>query len=170
MIRPLRRPGYQHRGERGFTLVEVLIATVLLSFALIVMFGFHSQAVRSNLHARKLSDCTYLAQTEMERLLALPWNDGYRHPDLVDSDTDNTSDADPWAWLEHPSSGAEPSAVNAAGNTDTDYGLPIYYVTWDIQDMDDDAIWTRLRVRCVYKDKTFNTWNGTTVSSYRFRD
>ena len=35
-------------GRRGFTLIESLIATGLLGFSLIVMFGFHSQAVRSN--------------------------------------------------------------------------------------------------------------------------
>ena len=50
------------RARSGFTLIEALIATALLGFSLIVMFGFHTQAVRSNLHARKMTDCTYLAQ------------------------------------------------------------------------------------------------------------
>lgn len=158
------------RARRGFTLVEVLIATALLGFSLIVMFGFHAQAVRSNLHARKLTDCTYLAQLEMERLLSLPWSESYRHPDLSDSDADNTSDADPWAFLEHPASGAQPSAVNAVNSTDEDYGIATYYVTWDVEDLDDSATWTRLRVRCVYEDKAFDRYQGTTISSYRFRD
>ena len=56
-------------GRQGFTLIESLIATGLLGFSLIVMFGFHSQAVRSNNHARKMTDCTYLAQLQMERLI-----------------------------------------------------------------------------------------------------
>ena len=62
------------RARSGFTLIEALIATALLGFSLIVMFGFHTQAVRSNLHARKMTDCTYLAQLQMERLIALHMN------------------------------------------------------------------------------------------------
>ena len=59
--------------RKGFTLVEVMVATALLGFSLIVMFGFHAQAVRSNLHARKITDCTYLAQSQLEELLSLEW-------------------------------------------------------------------------------------------------
>ena len=57
--------------RRGFTLIEVLIATSLLGFSLVVMFGFHTQAVRSNMHARKLTDCVYLAQGLLEELISL---------------------------------------------------------------------------------------------------
>jgi hypothetical protein len=46
----------------------------------------------------------------------------------------------------------------------------MYYVTWDVEDMDSDGTWLRLRVRCQYEDSAFNSWRGTTVSSYRFRD
>ncbi len=158
------------RSRRGFTLIEVLIATALLGFSLVVMFGFHSQAVRSNMHARKISDCTYLAQLQLERLLSLPWNDAYRHPDLEDNDADATADDDAWAWLEHPAGGAEPTAINALNGTDETYGVPVYYVTWDVEDLDDSGTWTRLRVRCTYKDQAFDVWKGTTISSYRFRD
>ena len=60
------------------------------------------------------------------------------------------------------------------------HGVPRYYVTWDTEMMDASSsssannsindTWMRLRVRCQYKDKTFNTWKGTTIASYRFRD
>jgi len=155
------------RARGGFTLVEALIATALLGFSLIVMFGFHSQAVRSNLHARKITDCTYLAQLQMERLIALPWTESSRPTALTDlgSDTSSTSS---WVDLPHPSGG--PTAVNAAHTTDSDDGEPTYNVSWDIEEMDSDATWLRLRVRCKYKDKAFNVWKGTTISSYRFRD
>ncbi len=70
----------EHRQARirrrgGFTLVEVLIATALLGFSLIVMFGFHAQAARSNQQARKITACTYLAQAQIEQLLALSWTE-----------------------------------------------------------------------------------------------
>lgn len=157
-------------GRAGFTLVEALIATALLGFSLIVMFGFHSQAVRSNRDARRMTACTYLAQSQLERLMSLPWNDSSRHTDLTDVMTDPTTSADQWAYLEHPSSGAQPAPVNAAEEYINTLGKPIFYVTWDVEDMDSDGTWMRVRVRCQYEDDAFNTWRGTTVSSYRFRD
>ncbi len=159
------------RRRQAFTLIEVLLATALLGFSLIVMFGFHAQAARSNLHARKITDCTYLAQAKMEELMALPWTEMNRPDELEDSvGEDPTTGADPWAWLEQPDDGGQPSGVNAAGNTDTTYGQANYYITWDIEDMDSDESWTRIRVRCVYEDHRFNTWRGTTISSYKYRD
>jgi prepilin-type N-terminal cleavage/methylation domain-containing protein len=158
------------RSRSGFTLIEVLIATALLGFSLIVMFGFHSQAVRSNRDARRMTACTYLAQSQMEQLLTLPWTVSTRHADLTDGMADTTSSSTPWAYLEHPNSAAQPSALNAANESTSALGKPIYYVTWDVEDMDTDGTWTRVRVRCQYEDSAFNSWRGTTVASYRFRD
>ena len=158
------------RGRSGFTLVEALIATALLGFSLIVMFGFHMQAVRSNMHARKMTACTYLAQSKMEQLVALPWTESSRHANLLDTMSDTTTAASPWAYLEHPAVGAAPTPVNAAGETTTDLGQPIYYITWDVEDMDTNGTWARVRVRCQYEDVDFNSWHGTTIASYRFRD
>ena len=165
-----RRPARVARfpvSRRGFTLIEALIATGLLGFSLIVMFGFHSQAVRSNLHARKMTDCTYLAQLQMERLVALPWTETSRPDELKNIGTDS-SDSDSWAYLPHPTGG--PSEVNASNESDSTNGEPTYFLSWDIHEMDDDVTWVRMRVRCQYKDVAFNQWKGTTISSYRFRD
>ncbi len=152
----------------GFTLVEALIATALLGFSLIVMFGFHSQAVRSNMHARKITDCTYLAQLQMERLISLPWDETSRPTALTDLGADSSS-SDSWADLPHPSGG--PTAVTAAASTTSaGFDEPSYHVTWDIEEMDSEPTWLRMRVRCKYQDKAFNVWKGTTISSYRFRD
>ena len=97
------RGAIRHRSQiRGFTLIEALIGIALVSFALIVMFGFHSQAVRSNKNARQMTACTYLAQTQLERLLALPWTADTRHPDLTDDLTDTTSLASEWAFWNTP--------------------------------------------------------------------
>lgn len=162
------------RSQSGFTLIEVLIAMALLGFSLLVMFGFHSQAVRSNMHARKMTDCTYLSQLKMERLLTLSWTDAVRPNDLQDNDSDATapgSNSTEWTWLEHPESSGEPDPVNSAFiDDDNTLGEPVYYITWDVEDMDANATWTRLKVRCQYRDEAFGRWLGTTISSYRFRD
>ena len=170
------RPSLLQRasGRRGFTLVEVLIATALLGFSLLVMFGFHSQAVRSNMHARKMTDCTYLAQLQIERLMSLRWTADSRPTDLANTDSDTTVDGtndDEWPWLAHPNSSSMPTPVNAANSAvDTTLGEPVYFLTWDVVDMDIDETWMRMRVRCQYRDEAFGRWLGTTISSYRFRD
>jgi len=158
---------HRSRMRSGFTLVEALIATALLGFSLVVMFGFHSQAVRSNRHARKMTDCTYLAQLQMERLIALPWSEESRPTELTDLGEDS-SDSDSWSYLPHPSGGPDP--VDAGNTTAGDIGKALYYVSWDIEEMDSEPTWVRLRVRCQYEDVAFNQWKGTTVASYRFRD
>jgi prepilin-type N-terminal cleavage/methylation domain-containing protein len=155
-------------GRAGFTMVEVLIASALLGFSLIVMFGFHSQALRANMNARRLTDCTYLAQTQMERLLAMDWASTSRPTELtnggsVDADAVGVNDE-----LEWPTGPVEVNAVNSTSGSPT---LPsLYTVTWDVEDMDANATWVRLRVRCTYEDSAFNTRHGTTISSFRYRD
>lgn len=157
----------------GFTLVEVLIATALLSFSLVVMFGFHTQAVRSNMHARKITDCTYLAQAEMERLLAYEWTAGGTRSSgpLADGSATATTAWDP---LYHPTlSGGLPTPVNALNETTAQsyVAAPSYYVTWETEAMDlVNDTWVRLRVRCTYFDAAFDTYRGTTISTYRYRD
>ncbi len=153
----------------GFTLVEVMVASAILGASLIVMFGFHSQAVRSNLNARRLTDCTYLAQTQMERLLAQDWEESNRPSDLSEGMRDDAwMGSESWEKLSWP----DPDAlvVNAAFDTDEALGPVLYSLSWDVEDMDDNATWARVRVRCTYDDAAFNTKHGTTISSFRFRD
>jgi len=130
-----------------------------------VMFGFHSQAVRSNMNARRLTDCTYLAQTQMERVLAMDWTTVNRPSDMAEGYIDDGS-MDMWSpltWeLGYP--------VNAAFEDSEDLGPLLYSLSWDVEDMDDDGTWTRVRVRCTYDDAAFDTKHGTTISSFRFRD
>jgi len=158
------------RRRRGFTLIEVLIATSLLGFSLVVMFGFHTQAVRSNMHARKLTDCVYLAQGQLEELLSLAWNKTSGRPDDL---KDGDGSTDTWGPLYHPSLGLLPHALNSNGKTTSPSGqaAPNYFLTWEVDSMDvSKDTWVRVRVRCTYKDNTFNRYRGTTVATYRYRD
>jgi prepilin-type N-terminal cleavage/methylation domain-containing protein len=156
---------------RGFTMIEVLIATALLAFSLAVMFGFHSQAVRSNRNARKVTDCTYLAQGKLEELMSLPWDSSTGRPTAL---TDGANTDTEWGDLYHSDNGpgSSPSAVNPLWETSPAAGnLPAtYYVTWDVETMNSASTWIRIRVRCSYEDKAFSSWNGTTLSAYRYQD
>jgi len=156
------------RARRGFTMVEVVIASALLGFSLIVMFGFHSQALRANMNARRLTDCTYLAQTQMERLLAADWTSSARPTYLSNAGTIDADGVAMYANLEWPET---PTPVNALySTTPTTLSPALYTVTWDVENMDSKRTWVRLRVRCTYEDATFGGAHGTTISSYRYRD
>lgn len=164
----MRSPRPLLGSERGFTMVEVVIASALLGFSLVVMFGFHSQALRANMNARRLTDCTYLAQTQMERLQSMDWTSAARPSDLTDAGTVDADTVDMFADLEWPGTGTEINALNDA--TPGALTPTLYTVTWDVEDMDTSATWVRVRVRCTYDDATFGTSQGTTISSYRYRD
>lgn len=159
------------RGRAGFTLVEVLIATALLGFSLVVMFGFHAQAVRSNAAARKITDCTYLAQGQLEELLAIEWDEtsGRSGTDLAAG----SSSGGDWDPLYHPNNGSSPTPVNALledqGSESDGAPSAIYYITWEMEEMTDND-WVKVYVRCAWEDPHFATWHGTTVSSFRYRD
>jgi Tfp pilus assembly protein PilV len=148
-------------------MVEVVIASALLGFSLIVMFGFHSQAVRANMNARRLTDCTYLAQTQMERLLAVDWTSTVTPADLQDAGSD-ASAAAMYEALELEETANEVSVLYST--TATSLSPTLYRVTWDVEEMDAEDTWVRLRVRCTYEDNVFGGSHGTTISSYRFRD
>jgi len=160
-----------HLTRQGFTLVEVLIATALLGFSLVVMFGYHAQSVRSNSAARKLTDCTYLAQGQMEELMSIEWDEsvGRTGTDLAAG----TAGASDWLPLFHPNSGANPTAVNALmeqdGSTSTGAPAATYFITWEMTEMT-DTDWLQVHVRCAWQDAHFANWHGTTVSSFRYRD
>ena len=123
------------------------------------------QAVRSNMNARRLTDCTYLAQTEIERLQAVDWTNTSQPTALTDGGLGDT-DYDLWSPLEN--GGTAP--VNAANTNDPTLGPVMYTVSWDVTSMDADNTWVRLRVRCTFEDPSLGFYHGTTVSSYRFRD
>ncbi len=151
----------------GFTMVEVMVASALVGFSLIVMFGFHNEAVRSNANARRMTDCTYLAQSQMERLLALEWRRGASISELTDRGGGDQG-AGLTAALELP---ASPVPVNNSNATADTFLQPAEYtVTWDVTSMDSDNTWLRLRVRCTYEDPAFSARHGTTISSFRYRD
>jgi type IV pilus assembly protein PilV len=69
------------KAEAGFTLIEVLIAMVILSFGLIAVANMQVVAIQINSAASKLTQATTIAQDKVEALLALP----FTHADLSDA-------------------------------------------------------------------------------------
>jgi prepilin-type N-terminal cleavage/methylation domain-containing protein len=69
------------RSQRGFTLIEVLVAMAILSFGLLTVAGMQVVAINVNKAAQRLDLATTLAQDKVEELMALP----YDHASLVDT-------------------------------------------------------------------------------------
>jgi type IV pilus modification protein PilV len=70
--------------ERGMSLVETLIALVVLSVGILAMARLFPSATRSQEQSKMTETAAYYAQERMERLSALSWSDtalsAGRHP------------------------------------------------------------------------------------------
>ena len=60
--------------QRGFSLVETIIATSLLAVALVTLAQFVGVSMQSGAAARARTATTVMAEQKMEQLRALPWN------------------------------------------------------------------------------------------------
>jgi prepilin-type N-terminal cleavage/methylation domain-containing protein len=61
--------------EKGFTLVEVLIAVMVLAIAFLAMYQMQAMAVRGNETANQVTIATMLAQDKMEEIRNTNYDD-----------------------------------------------------------------------------------------------
>jgi len=61
--------------EQGFTLIETLIAVAVLAFGLLAVSSLQGSAIRENLMALHRTEAVAHAQTQMESLMARPYDD-----------------------------------------------------------------------------------------------
>lgn len=78
------------RHEKGFTLLEVMIALFILAFGLLAIATMQATAIKSNSQAMGLTEAANLAQDRMERLMSLAYTD----PSLEDTDGDGPGGLD----------------------------------------------------------------------------
>ena len=64
----------ERRHDRGFTLIEIMIAITLLSVGLLGMAGLTVGIIRSNSLSSEVTEATTLAQTKMEDIKRLGYS------------------------------------------------------------------------------------------------
>ena len=77
--------------EQGFTLIEILIAITVFAIGILAVGKMQITAIQGNSRANHLTEAVTLAQSKIEELISLNYND----PLLDDGDLDGTNqDAD----------------------------------------------------------------------------
>ena len=70
------------KNNKGFTIIEILIALVFLAVGLLGIAGLQITTIRGNASAKKITEAITLAQEKLEDLSSLPISD----PQLADPD------------------------------------------------------------------------------------
>ncbi len=82
--------------NRGYSLIEVLIAMAIFSLGILGVVGMQISSTGSNSTARKITDATYYAEDRLETLMSLSWADA----DLVaGTHTEATADGYTIEWI-----------------------------------------------------------------------
>jgi type IV pilus assembly protein PilV len=75
----LKQLAKQYRKQRcsddGFTLIEVLIAIFVLSIGVLAVGMMQISSINGNKIAFNISEASFLAESELERLLSIPFGD-----------------------------------------------------------------------------------------------
>lgn len=61
--------------DRGFTLIEVMIALVVFAIGLLAVASMQISSIGGNSTAREVTDASALAASQVEILMGLPYND-----------------------------------------------------------------------------------------------
>ncbi len=98
----------QSHNDNGFTIIEVLIAIVILSIGILAVAKMQIASINSNSNAMKFTEATIAAQNQIESLMAISFDnvitgsattaEGYsvvwNVTNFIDSDGDGNNDLD----------------------------------------------------------------------------
>jgi len=104
-----REQGLPARSEEGFTLIEVLVAIVILVFGLLAVGSMQIAAIRGNFMGGNTSIALSLASEKMEDLLNKQYNDA----DLNDGVSGNNSTLSSTTSVDHQENISEEGLVGA---------------------------------------------------------
>lgn len=98
---------YKLKNENGLSLIEVVVSILIISVILISFFSFFIQSKKVNVQANNISDATYTAQAEMEKIFLVSksvsrntisttfdFNNGYTFQQQLTGSCNSTSKTD----------------------------------------------------------------------------
>jgi len=62
---------YRTNNNEGFTLIEVMIALVVLAFGILAVVGLFSNSIKGNAMGRRVTEATSLAQNRVDELMTV---------------------------------------------------------------------------------------------------
>jgi len=137
--------------QKGYTLLEVLIALGLLGFGLLAVSTMQVTAIKTNARASSMSQGTTLAQAKAEELMNLPYSalialdrDGDRDGTDQDADNDGVDDDGGNFGLDDTGDGADDSELNVNGR---------YSIYWNVAVNEPAANSARVRVIVTYTER-----------------
>jgi prepilin-type N-terminal cleavage/methylation domain-containing protein len=69
------KPAFTKKARSAFTLVELLVTIVIISFGCLAMMVMHSSSIGASSFSDNMTAAVFLAETELERLKALSFPD-----------------------------------------------------------------------------------------------
>ena len=132
--------------DKGFTLVEVLVAIAILIGAIVTLAMVMARSASTNTSARRATYATLLAADKLEHLRALPFGDA----ELTTSATDTLA-ADCEGFFDEPATGYRrrwsivPLATSSSSSSSTDAVVVTVSVSWG--NSPPQALLTTLKVR-----------------------
>lgn len=114
--------------QKGLTLVEVLVATTILTIGLLGVALMQVMSITGNTFSKEMEVATQLSQDMIERLKGMPYDDnalhGGAHPTQIDVGN----------GLAPAPSGDPNNVIDERGQWGAGSGLRLYTRTWDVDD------------------------------------
>ena len=153
------------RNQRGFTILEVLIAIVILGVAMFALSKLQTASIGSNYNSRRTSIATILAQDKMEELMNLSYTDSQL------TDTENNWGNNEFDWSrdkDHDNSDGPSGAANPIdenGNSLAEGSAGGYNRYWNVVDNVPTTNMKTIAVRIEWTDKSTHSVTIDTVVS-----
>lgn len=141
-----------HNDQEGFTLIEVLIAVVIMAIGILSVISMQLTAIKGNLTAGNISVASGWAADQIEKIFAKPYNDDDLRDDESISNASNNPDG---------ATGLDDATPGTAdGMTTSPNGLATIY--WNVAD---DLIMPNTKtIRIIVQRKDFGVTKTVTMN------
>jgi Tfp pilus assembly protein PilV len=148
------------RWQRGTTLIEVMAAVSILLVAGLGTLGIHTQQLKMNGDARRITEATALAQDMVENIALWSWGDAR----LANADTTNDADIGDAAFqfelanpvYDHGEADLKLGGTQWNGIAKPKDGFERYWNVAYVDDIDGNGTWDAVRIAVIVR------WQGST--------